>query len=309
MRRGPKTFKTGQRCRWGGTLAAGAACCTQEMPSPALQQRFDRACCSFVCHAPLPPPASPAPADPQLDPGQAALSALKREVRLLRGENAYLREQLLQASLPRGQPALPAASHPSASSLGAVPGMPGNPGGQELPAAGPAAEGPTRPASGAGAALEAAAGSGGAAPSPEELMRRLLDTQRMLVQFSRENDRLAGENGRLRSGRALFSDDYQGELQLPCGCCSGTAPSCFQAVPLADDASRPAGRAGTYEPMRSRCLEPGSGAAGCSLAGWRRCGADWVQKGRPRHLPLASVCAVTERAACRRPGGGRLAAR
>lgn len=41
-------------------------------------------------------------------------------------------------------------------------------------------------------------------------MRRLLDTQRMLVQFSRENDRLAGENGRLRTGKTLVANDYAG---------------------------------------------------------------------------------------------------
>lgn len=47
-------------------------------------------------------------------------------------------------------------------------------------------------------------------------MRRLLDTQRMLVQFSRENDRLANENGRLRTGKALVGNDYAGE-----GSCRG----------------------------------------------------------------------------------------
>ena len=34
----------------------------------------------------------------QVDPQEAAISALKREVRLLRAENTYLREQLFQAS-------------------------------------------------------------------------------------------------------------------------------------------------------------------------------------------------------------------
>ena len=49
-------------------------------------------------------------------------------------------------------------------------------------------------------------------------MRRLLETQRMLVQFSRENDRLASENGRLRSGRALVANDYKGGwVQWPWG--------------------------------------------------------------------------------------------
>jgi hypothetical protein len=41
-------------------------------------------------------------------------------------------------------------------------------------------------------------------------MRRLLETQRMLVQFSRENDRLSSENGRLRTGKSLVANDYKG---------------------------------------------------------------------------------------------------
>jgi hypothetical protein len=41
-------------------------------------------------------------------------------------------------------------------------------------------------------------------------MRRLLETQRMLVQFSRENDRLSSENGRLRTGKNLVANDYKG---------------------------------------------------------------------------------------------------
>lgn len=35
----------------------------------------------------------------------------------------------------------------------------------------------------------------------------------MLVQFSRENDRLAGENDRLRAGKQLVATDYQGGLR------------------------------------------------------------------------------------------------
>lgn len=145
-----------------------------------------------------------------MDPAQAALSELKRELRLLRGENAYLRDQLLQAGLHRGAPAPAPTLHAPHSDQGALPGTPGHPAGREQQLR--AGEGLTRPASGAAVAPDAQPGS---APAPEELMRRLLDTQRMLVQFSRENDRLAGENGRLRSGRALVADSYQGRRGLP----------------------------------------------------------------------------------------------
>lgn len=159
----------------------------------------------------------------QLDPDQAALSALKREVKLLRTENTYLREQLFQANLPRGQPAAGAsASLPASTAASRLPsshGQPGTLGGGQLPlplapfavpGGGSAVVAGSRPES--GTAAGAAAGAGlGPSPSPEDLMRRLLETQRMLVQFSRENDRLAGENGRLRNGRALVSNDYKGE--------------------------------------------------------------------------------------------------
>ena len=43
----------------------------------------------------------------QVDPQEAAISALKRELRLLRAENAYLREQLFQANMPRAPGTLP----------------------------------------------------------------------------------------------------------------------------------------------------------------------------------------------------------
>lgn len=82
--------------------------------------------------------------------------------------------------------------------------LPGAGGALAMPAAG--SGGGSRPASGAGAGTSAAGGQ----PSPEDLMRRLLETQRMLVAFSRENDRLASENGRLRTGKTLVANDYKG---------------------------------------------------------------------------------------------------
>lgn len=157
----------------------------------------------------------------QVDPEQAALAALKREVKLLRSENAVLRdtvEQLLQEQRASGA-AMPAGL---AQSQGQPPGTPSTASYAVLPpgsasfavpgtgqGAGSASAG-SRPATGP----SAAASAGSLTPSPEDLMRRLLDTQRMLVQFSRENDRLASENGRLRTGKTLVANDYAGALRV-----------------------------------------------------------------------------------------------
>ncbi len=158
-----------------------------------------------------------------MDPKQAALAALKREVKLLRSENAVLRdtvEQLLQEQRATGGAAASAGLVPSQSQ---PPGTPSTatyamlpPGSATLGALGTAqgssaATAGSRPATGPGSSAAAATSSAaGPAPSLEELMRRLLDTQRMLVQFSRENDRLASENGRLRAGKTLVANDYAG---------------------------------------------------------------------------------------------------
>lgn len=161
----------------------------------------------------------PSQASPQVDPEQAALAALKREVKLLRSENAVLRdtvEQLLQEQR--------AAGNGAGGLVGPTPGQqpPGTPstvGYAILPpgSAGFAAPGTAQGSSAAEAGSRPATGPGSlappssnATPSSEELMRRLLDTQRMLVQFSRENDRLASENGRLRTGKTLVANDYAG---------------------------------------------------------------------------------------------------
>lgn len=169
----------------------------------------------LFCHC----AAAAAPATPclQTDPEQAAMAGLKREVKLLRAENAFLREQLFQASLPREQPqgAAGAGAGPTGGTAMVSALLPGSrlPSSHGLlpgsdPGAGPAVHATaagSRPASGG-----SASGGGAGAPSNEELMRRLLETQRMLVQFSRENDRLAGENGRLRSGKTAVANDYKG---------------------------------------------------------------------------------------------------
>lgn len=118
-----------------------------------------------------------------MDPAQAALVALRREIKLLRAENTYLREQLFHAQLPRGQPAgAPTGSAP-VSRLPSSHGMlaPGMQLGQ-LGGGGGGAVGMLR----LGSSPSSGAAVGGGAPqSAEELMRRLLDTQRLLVQFSR----------------------------------------------------------------------------------------------------------------------------
>lgn len=170
---------------------------------------------------PQPSPHPIAPHGVQTDPEQAAMSGLRREVKLLRAENAYLREQLFQASLPRerapgtaGQAVLPASL--PASRLPSSHGQPPA-GGHSAAAAALAVTAGSRPASGGAVA----GGSVGGGPSSEELMRRLLDTQRMLVQFSRENDRLAGENGRLRSRKTAVANDYKGGPERASVSCCG----------------------------------------------------------------------------------------
>ena len=188
------------------TLLAGRAPRAPCTVQPALQTP----CLSLKLTAePLPCPPLP---PPQVDPEQAALTELRREIKLLRTENAYLREQLFQASPPRGQVVgggmIGAGGGVAVSRLpsshGQPPGTPGA-GGALLLAGGATAGGPapatgdgswaaaagTRPAAGAAVAgassggPAAAGGAGGSAPSPEDMMRRLLETQRMLVQFSR----------------------------------------------------------------------------------------------------------------------------
>lgn len=171
-----------------------------------------------------------------MDPDQAALSALRREVKLLRSENAYLRDQLLLAGQPRGLPAGGAVANAPASGMQAVPSdgsPPGEIAGGVVPGAAGAmlAGGSRPPTSGATATAQ---------PSGEELMRRLLDTQRLLVAVSRENDRLAGLNQRLSDGRQLVADEYKArqealgalEVQGPGGTDNGLKEHCGGLRPI-----------------------------------------------------------------------------
>lgn len=61
------------------------------------------------------------------------------------------------------------------------------------------ASGPPSPGAGA------APGAGGASSAGGEVLRRLKETQTLLVKFSEENGRLARENDRLRAGRNALS--------------------------------------------------------------------------------------------------------
>lgn len=112
----------------------------------------------------------------QMDPQAAALAALRREVRVLRQENAFLREQLAG----RGE---------------AAPGAPGSPG--AAAAALPAHSLMLRVPS----------------TAQEELTRRLGDAQRLLGTLSTENARLAAENERLRAGGMQVAGEYSGAVE------------------------------------------------------------------------------------------------
>ena len=124
----------------------------------------------------------------QMDPQQAAMTALRREVKMLRTENGFLREQLMLAAERGGvieNSAAAAALPPSSASPGASPAA--------LPAHSVML--PVPP------------------PAQEELNRRLTDAQRLLSTLSSENARLAGENERLRAGGLQVAGEYSGAVE------------------------------------------------------------------------------------------------
>ena len=53
--------------------------------------------------------------------------------------------------------------------------------------------------------------------SPEKLAKKLAEAQRLVVQFSRENERLSSTNEQLRHRRLLVDNDYKG-TQQQCFC-------------------------------------------------------------------------------------------
>ena len=228
----------------------------------------------------------------QYDPKEAQISAMRREVELLRQENALLREQLVttrgggsvhggatptgaaaaaaaaggvllapvRAGSPQpgaaatptgprvsgggfglGGPLAPSGSLRSAAGAGAAAMGSGGGGLGDLAAAGEmvaelransspqlaAREQQAALASPARASLDAADGAGRASraggsnapPSPmaaggggSELLRRLKETQTLLVKFSEENGRLARENDRLRAGRNALGTEHAAVL-------------------------------------------------------------------------------------------------
>ncbi|GBF90201.1 kif12 type kinesin [Raphidocelis subcapitata] len=170
----------------------------------------------------------------QYDPREAQISLLRREIELLRQENTLLREQLRgggggAGAASRGSPPQPRAASPGGASPPARAPAGGSGGLEELAGAdelltelrtpsgsllAPTAAMAQLRASLAGGA--AAAGSAPASPSAAaaaaggggELLRRLRETQGLLLQFSEENGRLARENDRLRTGRNVLSTEH-----------------------------------------------------------------------------------------------------
>lgn len=139
----------------------------------------------------------------QMDPHQAALAALRRELRLLRTENAFLREQLMMAAgTARIEDGVLGAAGGAASSAGGLPALPSvnavSPGASPSPGAVLPAQSVMLPVPN---------------PAHEELSRRLADSQRLLGTLSSENSRLAAENERLRAGGLQVAGEYSGAVE------------------------------------------------------------------------------------------------
>lgn len=134
----------------------------------------------------------------QVDPKEAATAALRREIKLLRTENAYLREQLMLANQSSDAVTLsdfvnsaieksPPSHNPDSTSNNYSP-IP-----SPLPAHSILLPVP---------------------PSDQNaLAKQLGDAQSMLSTLSTENARLAGENERLRAGGLQVSSDYCGAVE------------------------------------------------------------------------------------------------
>lgn len=165
----------------------------------------------------------------QVDPKEAALIALRREVRLLRMENTYLRDQLFRAH----NPPLSTTNNPKNSLLGSdnnasttsltaaninttVSGGVESPGtlpGQSAFLPIPAIDSALRSNEDGSSILNLDGGDENSSKSDvEDVKVRLVDAQRLLVSMANENSRLAAENERLRAGTALVAGDYSGAL-------------------------------------------------------------------------------------------------
>lgn len=142
----------------------------------------------------------------QMDPQQAALAALRREVKVLRAENAYLRDQLMMANTGGGGLLPP----PATADLTASGGNPNTSGAAGMS---PPSSSQFTPGS-SPSPLPAHSVMLPVPPAPqEELSRRLNDAQRLLGTMSSENSRLAAENERLRAGGLQVAGEYSGAVE------------------------------------------------------------------------------------------------
>ena len=136
----------------------------------------------------------------QMDPQAAALASLRREVKLLRHENAFLREQLaLSSASSFGKSLLIGGEGDGSNMQQSMAVQPPSPSRSPLP---------TGSAVLLGHSLMLPLPS----PAQEDLSRRLADAQRLLSTVSIENARLAAENEKLRSGGLQVASDYSGAV-------------------------------------------------------------------------------------------------
>ncbi|KAL0045664.1 hypothetical protein WJX82_001027 [Trebouxia sp. C0006] len=174
-----------------------------------------------------------------LDPQEAQIAALKRELFLLRQENVWLRDQIMPGTqLPSGmvtplhgrttsgsrplssQSDTTGSSHSVArpdfhallpqSSAGNSPR-----GNAEESASSSAASGPNvLPVSRSSKDMADHVGKAAAVDQlpPGELARKLAESQQMIARFSRENERLANQNEQLTGSKQIVANDYKGAL-------------------------------------------------------------------------------------------------
>lgn len=146
-----------------------------------------------------------------MDPREAALAAMRREVRLLRTENAFLREQLVLASGDRTLASLDGPSLLETPASQSPPPMTGLPPGSAASSPSAAA---ALPAQSVLVPVPTAAVQDGVPAGPQQdAARRLADAQRLLGVLANENARLAVENDRLRAGGLQVAGDYSGAVE------------------------------------------------------------------------------------------------
>ncbi|DBA73314.1 TPA: hypothetical protein ACH3X1_011366 [Trebouxia sp. C0004] len=181
-----------------------------------------------------------------LDPQEAQIAALKRELFLLRQENVWLRDQIMPGTqLPSGMVTplhgrTTAGSRPLSSQSDTTgsshsvarpdfhallpQGSPMNSsrGNAEESASSSGASGPNPlPVSRSSKDMadrvgKPAAAAGVASPLDQlpagEMARKLAESQQMIARFSRENERLANQNEQLTGSTQIVANDYKGAL-------------------------------------------------------------------------------------------------